>query len=258
MTTMALGPSRPYRVPLDAPWEWLAAGWRDLWRRPVASLSYGVAFTAMSIAVVACLYLFDLLALLLPLAAGFLLLGPMLAVGLYEISRRLEEKEAIDAASVIVVRRGLRMELVWLGGLVMGLFLIWIRIATLLYALFFGMQAFPGFAASVNELFFTYNGLAMLAVGSAVGAVLAALVFAVSAFSVPMLLDRPVSIVEAVSASVRVVRDNPATIALWASIVVVLVAVGVATLFVGLAITFPLLGHATWHAYRDVMPAAEA
>ncbi|MBT5267071.1 MAG: DUF2189 domain-containing protein [Rhodospirillaceae bacterium] len=247
------GRSASVQVKADEPWEWLAAGWRDMLRAPYVSLAYGGAFAIVSVVLTTCLFLIDLMYLLFPLGAGFMLVGPMLAVGLYEASRRLELDEPVTLADVAFVVTRSPAQLAMLGALLTLLLLFWVRLATLVYALFFGLSAFPGFEESVRMLIFTPEGLAMLAVGSVLGGVLAVAVFAISAFSVPILMTRDVDVITAILESVKAVRDNFWPMVVWAWLIAMLTIFGIATLFVGLAITFPLIGHATWHAYRRVI-----
>ena len=240
------------RVAMEDPWTWLAAGWRDMWRRPGISLGYGFAFFLISWVLTLALVEFGLYYLILPLAAGFLMLGPMLAMGLYETSRRLEAGEPVRAAAVVFVRTRSPAQLAFVG-LVLALFMLaWVRIATLIFALFFGL-GFPPAAELVQTLFFTANGLVFLVVGTTAGAVLAFIAFAISAVSIPRLMAREGEAVGAMLASVEAVRRNPGPMLLWAWLIALFTAVGAATLYVGLIFTFPLIGHATWHAYRALV-----
>ncbi len=251
-TATAAGTARA-KVRPDAPWAWLAAGWRDLWRVPFISLTYGVLFAGVSGFLTWMLFGLELEYLLMPMVAGFMLVGPMLAVGLYETSRRLDAGESTDLGSALFVTTRSPAQLAFLGALLMLMLLAWIRIAQLIYALFFGLAGFPGFEQSVHLLFFTVDGLAMLAIGSVVGGVIAAAVFAVAAFAVPMLMVREVDAITAMIASAAAVRANFWPMLVWGWLIVVLTGVGIVTLYVGLIVTFPLLGHATWHAYRHVV-----
>lgn len=237
----------------DAPWSWLGAGWRDLWRAPSVSLTYGLIFAVVSGLLTWILFRFDLQYMLMPMAAGFMLVGPLLAVGLYEISRRAESDEPITLRTALFVATRSPTQLAFIGVLLMLMLLAWIRIAQLIYALFFGLTPFAGFEETITQVFFTVEGLSMLAVGTAFGGVIAVAVFAASAFSVPMLLVRDTDAVSALIASVSAVRRNPWPLFVWGWLIVVLIAVGIVTLFVGLIVTFPLVGHATWHAYRHVI-----
>lgn len=243
-------------VPPDAPWGWLAAGWRDLWSVPGVSLPYGLLFAAVSGGLTWSLFRLNLQHLLMPMAAGFMLVGPMLAVGLYETSRRLSENQATGLRQALFVSTRSPTQLAFLGALLMLMLLAWVRIALLIYALFFGLSEFPGFEESVHLVFFTPEGLGMLAIGSAFGGAIAAGVFAVAVFAVPMLMVREMDAISAMIASVSAVRANFWTMLVWGWLIVVLTGVGIVTLYVGLIITFPLLGHASWHAYRQVIDGA--
>lgn len=244
---------RVRRVEMERPWTWLAAGWRDMWRTPQISLTYGALFTAASIVLTAGLFIAEVEFFLPPLAAGFMLVGPMLAVGLYETSRRLQAGEPVTLRSALIVATRSPTQLAFLGILLTLVLLAWMRIASLLFALFLGTLDFPPLAEIPQLLFFTWEGLGLLVVGTAVGAVLAAFVFAISVVSVPMLMVRDVDAVTAMILSIRAVRTNLATMALWAWLIVALVGFGLVPLYLGLIVVLPLVGHATWYAYRDLI-----
>lgn len=241
------------QIARDAPWEWLAAGWRDMWQSSSLSLVYGLAFAVISSVLTIAITAFDLSSLVLAMAAGLILLGPILAVGLYEISRRLEAGEPIRAKEILHVRTRSPAQLMFLGVILMIAFLMWVRVATLLFALFYGLQGFPPLSQFVGELFFTVRGLALLTLGSVIGGFLALLVFAISAISVPLLMVRNVDAVSAMLLSIEAVRKNFVPMVLWAWLIALMMGFGIATLFGGLVITFPLVGHATWHAFRAVI-----
>lgn len=248
--------ARIRQVALERPWAWLAAGWRDIWRAPQVSLTYGALFTVVSMVLTLGLYLAGLEYLLPPLAAGFMLVGPLLAVGLYETSRRLEAGEPVTLRHALLVAIRSPTQLAFLGVVLMLILLAWMRLAQLLFALFFGTLGFPPLAEVTQLLFFTWQGLGLLVVGTAVGGVLAAIVFAITVVSVPMLMVREVDVVTAMIVSVRTVRENLAALALWAWLIVVLTVCGLVPAYLGLVVTFPLVGHATWHAYRDLIEEA--
>jgi len=240
------------RVAFDAPWAWLAAGWRDLWSAPAISLTYGAAFAALAYAFVFQLSRIDALPLMLPLAGGFMLIGPLLAVGLYEISRRRERNEKPSFGDIISAARHSGAQLAYFGVMLLLLYFFWMQIASLLFMLFFGNADIPPVENFVPVLLFTGHGLGLLVVGTAVGSVLAAVAYSISAIAVPMLLDQPVDVVTALRASVEAVRLNPSAMLLWAALVLGMTTLGFLALFAGLAIAFPLIGHATWHAYREL------
>ena len=249
-------PTKPRRagsgsIPLDAPWRWVAEGWNDLTRAPAISLGYGAAVALAGWALTSAVLFFESLSLVLPLAAGFMLVGPMLAVGLYEVSRRLEAGEPVELRAVALVVTRSPVQLAFMGVLLALFFLAWQRFALILFALFFGARAVPPLEDWIGILFFTPEGLLFLAVGTAVGGVLATLVFAASAISIPILMAEPTDAVTAIARSVAAVIENPKPMLLWAWLIVLLIGFGIVTLYVGLIVTFPLVGYATWRAYRE-------
>lgn len=247
----------PRAVAIDAPWAWLAAGWRDLWTMPHISLAYGLAAAGGAGVIAAGLMRQGAVSLFLALAGGFLLIGPLVAVGLYEASRRLKAGETPLLTEVMGAWSGARGQLGFLGAILLFVFLVWLQLAFLLLLLFVGDTAVPPPSAFMQTLLFTPRGLGLLIVGTLAGALLAAIIFAVAAFSVPMLLTHDVDAVTAASASARAVLANPKPMLLWAALIAVLMAAGFATLLVGLVLAFPLIGHATWHAYADVFMPVE-
>lgn len=257
MSETVLGGTMPpvvRRVAGDAPWVWLGRGWSDLWRRPALSLGYGLVAAIGGALLAVGLAQAERLAVVLPLAAGFMIVGPMLAVGLYEMSRRYESGQPFGWRDVVFVATRSPVQLALVGGLLAFFLLAWLRIAALLFALFHGAgRDVPPFDVWFHDLFFTIEGVAFMAVGCAVGGALAILAFAMAAVSVPLLLARDIDVVTAVLTSIRSVTANPGAMLVWAWLILLLVTFGMATLFVGLIITFPLVGHATWHAYRDLV-----
>lgn len=242
-------------VSLEAPWRWLGAGWRDLWQTPWLSLGYGLVFVCGGALISAGLWMADLSSVIPAAAAGFALLGPLLAMGLYEISRRLETGQRVTLRDVLWPRLAAPVtQVFYFGFILMFAFLVWIRIATLLFALFTAGDYVP-LNAFASYVVTSPQGLALVIVGSAIGALIAFAIFAMSAISAPMLLDRNVDVMTAVIASVAAVQRHFRVMLLWAWLIAVFVAVGIATAFLGLVVVFPLLGHATWHAYRELSAA---
>ncbi len=240
------------RVPFDAPWNWLGAGWRDLWSAPQIGLAYGSLFSLCAFALAYGLSSSEALPLILPLAGTFLLLGPLFAPGLYEVSRLREQNKAASFAAILAAMRRSWGQLALFGLVLLLINFIWMLAAFLLFMLFFGSANLPPLEDFVPALLFTHHGLGLLVTGTAAGAVLAAITYAISAISVPMLLDRRIDAVSAVLASIQAVRLNLPAMTLWAALILALTATGIAALFLGLAVTFPLIGHATWHAYREL------
>lgn len=237
----------------DEPWKWLALGWSDLRAAPSASLAIGMVFAAASLAIILVTWLADAVWLLPAAVGGFLLVAPTLAVGLYEISRRVERGQPVSLALAFAGWRRNFDQIAFLAALLVIAFLMWMQFAFLLFMLAFGHSP-PDPARLLDPSFLLGEALPFLLVGCAIGAVLAAFTFAVTAVSVPMLVHRDVGVAEAVRASVLAVWTNRMAMAVWASLIVILTIAGLLVFVVGLAVTMPLLGHATWHAYRALVP----
>jgi uncharacterized membrane protein len=245
------------RIPFDAPWAWLAAGWRDMWRVPHISLAYGLAVATVAGAMILELARHGALSLFLPLSGGFLLIGPLLAVGLYDTSRRLARGENPTLSQVLSAGFRARGQLGFFSVVLLFVFLVWLQLAFLLLMLFLGTTSLPPPSAFVHELLFTPRGLGLLIVGTLVGSALAAAVYAISAFAIPILLRHEMDAVTAARTSVVTVHANPKPSLLWAGLIAMIIIAGFAMLLVGLVLAFPLIGHATWHAYADVFAQSE-
>lgn len=246
-------PPRVRRIDLDRPWSWLAAGWRDLCRAPRVSLAYGVLFALAGYAITFGLWWADLVYLVLPMVCGFLIVGPLLAVGLYEVSRRLEIGEPVSLKDAVTAWRRNGGQIGLTGIVLLLLLFAWIRLAALLFMLFFGLEP-PPLADLFAQTFLNPDALPFLIVGTIIGAVLAAFAFAISATSIPFLLDRPDSnVFTAIATSVTAVKENAGPMLFWAILVVGFAGAGLVTFYLGLIVTLPLIGHATWHAYRDLV-----
>jgi uncharacterized membrane protein len=245
--------------PLNArdPFKWLAQGWRDFATPMPMSLAYGVIIFAISIALVAGLIALKRDYILFPVFAGFMVIGPILAVGLYEKSRRIEVGLPVHWKNLLLVKPRSGGQILFTGVLLSLLMIVWIRAAVLIYALFFGMVAFPGLDRIAPMLFTTKVGWAMLVVGTVVGGLFAAFSFAISVFSVPMLLVRRIDALTAMGSSMALVWNNLRVLLIWAAIVLAMFLVSLATGMLGLIVIYPWLGHATWHAYRTVEPEAD-
>jgi uncharacterized membrane protein len=242
-------------LPTD-PFEWLARGWEDFKIRPAMSIAYGLIIFLISAGFVAGLVALGYDYILFPTFAGFMVVGPILAVGLYEKSRRLETGEPLRWHDLFFVKPRSGGQILFTGVLLSLLMMVWMRAAVIIYALFFGLLPFPGLDHIATMLFTTKIGLAMLAVGTVVGGLFAAFSFAISAFSIPMLLNEPVDALTAMGTSMALVWNNLRVLLIWAATVLVLFLLSLATGMLGLIVIYPLLGHATWHAYRAVQPDA--
>jgi len=239
------------------PLKWLAQGWRDFRIEMPMSLAYGVIIFIISVGLVSGLIALNRDYILFPVFAGFMVVGPILAVGLYEKSRRIEEGLPLSWQNIFFVKPRSGGQILFTGVLLCLLMIVWIRAAVLIYALFFGMVAFPGLDHIASMLFTTATGWAMLIVGTLVGGLFAAFSFAISVFSVPMLLDQRTDAFTAMGSSMALVWNNLRVGLIWAAIVLFLFLVCLATGMLGLIVIYPWLGHATWHAYRAVQPETE-
>jgi uncharacterized membrane protein len=238
------------KVPAGRPFVWLKQGLADMARTPGASLTYGVAFAAVGALIVWLAWGRGHIAP--AMTTGFLLVGPFFAGVLYDLSRQLERGGPVDTVSALHSWQR-NAGSISLFGLLLALTLImWERMSAVIFALFYGgrvpdLRNFVGdvlLSGQYNELLVAYFG---------VGGLIAIAVYAFSAVSLPMMLDRDVDIATAIVTSVQCVARNPAAMLLWAVIIVALMAIGFATWMVGLVLVFPWLGHASWHAYRDLV-----
>ncbi|MDB5568063.1 MAG: putative transrane protein [Tardiphaga sp.] len=260
MTIPAVVPPLPRAVSWDrhvAPataLSWLSAGWRDFTIQPAASLSYGLLVFLISSGIVAGLFAFGWDYILFPAFAGFMVVGPVLGVGLYEKSRRIAAGERVSLIRMIFVKPKSGGQLLFAGVMLCLLMLLWMRAAVIIYALFFGLRPFPGLDHIAPMLFTTQVGWAMLIVGGAVGGLFAAFSFAISVFAVPMLLNERVDALTAMGTSMALVWANLPVMLTWAAIVLALFLVSLATGLLGMIVAFPVLGHGTWHAYRTMRP----
>jgi uncharacterized membrane protein len=245
-------PKLQRHLPPGTAFGWLAAAWRDLIASPGPSIAYGVLVFAISALSVWTMVTLRWDYLLFPALAGFMIVGPVLAIGLYEVSWAREEGRKLTLAETMRFRPYSLTQVLFAGLLLCLLLLLWMRAAVLIYALFYGYRNFPGLEHLLPELVGTPLGWGMIVTGSIVGALFAAFAFATSVFSVPMLVKERTDVLTAVGTSISMVWNNLPVMIVWGAIVLVLFAVSVLTAFVGLIVVFPLLGYGTWHAYRSI------
>lgn len=243
----------PARITLATLWRVLAAGWADFLRAPL----YGVAFSAVYVlggilmyavfAAAAAEYWF------IPIAVGFPILAPFAATGLYCVSRRFEQGTPISASAVIgVVIAQKNRQVPSMAMVILLVFMFWVFLAHTIFALFFGLQPITG---SSWDMLLTGNGLTMLLVGSVIGGVLATLFYSLTVVSLPLILDREVDFISAMIASFGCVAANPLVMAVWAAVIAASLFIAMLPMFLGLFIVLPVFGHATWHLYRELLPA---
>ena len=251
-TAVPLAEQRRRRLPAATALEWLKSGWRDFITDPGPSAAYGIAVFAISLAIIWGLFALELDYILFPALAGFMVIGPLMAIGLYQKSRDIEAGNEVSLGRMIFVQPESGPQ-VWFTGVILCLLmLVWMRAAVIIYALFFGLRPFPGLGGVAHMLFMTPVGWAMLLVGTVVGGLFAAFSFAISVFAVPMLLAEKVDAFTAMGTSISMVFRNLPVMLAWGAIVLILFLLSVLTGLFGLIVAFPVVGHATWHAYRAI------
>jgi uncharacterized membrane protein len=240
-----------------APLRWVRLGWRDMWSAPRQSLTYGLVVVVLSLALAQVAIRFGGYWELLTLVSGFILVSPVLAVGTYVISIHLERGETPSLRRCLREERRAFGNLMVFALMLMVVFLVWARAGSAVHV-FFPISESPDWS----------DYLTFFGIGSAIGSIFAAIVFSAAAFSLPMLVDRKADTVTAVVTSINAVLRNKPAMAVWAACIVLAVAPGFALLFIGherggalawimagLGLTLPLIGHATWHGYRETIDA---
>ena len=240
-------------ITLDHPWEWLAKGWKDLRRAPKFSLVYGGAFVVISWLLTFGLMSEKAFFIIPPLAAGFFLVAPLLGIGLYQISSNLERGDDVQFCSALTAWKRNEVHLSAMALVLVLVMLAWMLAAILVFALLYD-QPVPTWENFIPVVFLSGESPVFLFSGIVVGGLIAAFTFAISAITVPMLMDRQVDVLTAMQTSVHAVRTNWQAMALWGCLIVMFVGIGIVTFYIGLIVTMPLVGHATWHAYRDLVP----
>jgi uncharacterized membrane protein len=244
-------------VTSDQSGKWLEAGWRDFKRTPAIGLAYGGLCVIAGYLILLSLFQSGQPYLTLPLGAGFMLLAPVIAVGLYETSRRLEMGENVTLWHSLNGFRRNPGQLGAIGVILMLFFLAWTRIAMLLFALFYNGSV-PSLDVLIWETFFSRDAITFLITGTILGGVLAMMVFAITVVSIPLLVDRDVDVITALITSVAAFRKNWRVLTGWAAMIAVMAACGMVVFLLGLAIMMPLLGYSSWHAYRGLIDTEKA
>lgn len=245
---------RAQEVTVGAPLRWIAQGFADLRANPVASLFYGFCFAGMGLLVTVVFehaYEYTM-----AVTSGFLLLGPFLSMGLYELSRRRELGKDADLLPTLTVWKR-NAGNIGIFAVVLGVvFLVWARASLIIFALFYTDEVpnLSGFLGQVLSL----ENFEFLAVYFGVGFVFATLAFAVSVVSIPLMLDRNQDAISAMLGSIGVLLRNPASMIVWALLIAGCTVAGFLSFHLGLVVLMPIVGHATWHAYRDLVAPLQA
>ena len=236
--------------------EALALGWKDFCRAPAFGLFFGGLYMVGGWAIAGLALFSRLYYLAYPLATGFALLGPFVAAGLYEVSRRLERGEPLGWRAVLgAVRKGGTRDLGWMALVTLFAFIIWVDFALFLYLVFYGLHM-PAWQDFLLGLFTTLDGFAFFVVGNLCGAAIAFFIFCITMVSCPLLLDRDIDFVTAMLTSLRAVGANRAQMVSWAGMIAMMMCAALLTGLLALLVVLPLLGHATWHVYRRIVVPA--
>lgn len=239
-------------ITMDHPWQWLASGWKDMMQAPKFSLAYGAVFAIVSALLTMGLYYENLFFVIPPLAAGFFLVAPLLGIGLYKISESLEQGQPLEFCQAWQAWRRNEVHLAGMGVTLLLILLAWMLAANVVFALLFHKPV-PTWENFIPEVFLSGDSPVFLFTGIAVGAIIAAFTFSITVVSVPLLMDRQIDLVSAMQTSMKAVRLNWQAMTLWASLIVMFVGIGLVTFYIGLIFAMPLVGHATWHAYKDLV-----
>lgn len=239
------------KVSTAAPFHWLVAGWQDFRKAKVLGLTYGLVFSGISIAITIGLALLGFGHLIAPMWGGFFIVGPAIAIGMYQVSRQLERGEKPSYGSTFMAWRRNGYHVMTAGAILMLFMMIWVRIAVIIFALTFPYVRL-NFQDMVHQALFTPEGWGFLLFGTVVGSIFATIAFTAAVISLPSMLDRRIDIFSAVAMSAVAVVRNSKAMGVWAGMIVAIIAAGLITGYVGLAFALPLVGFASWHAYRDL------
>ncbi|MEL6645858.1 MAG: DUF2189 domain-containing protein [Pseudomonadota bacterium] len=236
----------------------LRAGIADFRARPVMSGFFGLFYAVFGIAFMWCLVSLGQIWMVIPAVVGFPLVAPFAAAGLYEMSRRLQAGQSFGWAEILGVMADQRKrEMGWMAFVTLFVFWVWMYQVRLWLAIILQDASFSDFDGFLNAVFFTPAGWTFLAVGTCAGSLLSAALFSVTVVAMPLLLDREIDFVSAMLTSIRVVTENPVVMLSWAAIISVTMLVSMVPAFLGLIVTLPILGHATWHLYQRAVQPVE-
>ena len=242
-----------HRIHVSDLFEVLRLGWEDFKAIPSHAVILCVIYPVLGIALFRMVLGYSVLPLLFPLAAGFALIGPFAALGLYELSRRRENGEEPSAWDAFRVLRAPSFgAMLGLGTLLLALFVVWVATADAIYVAYFGYQPAASIPDFASRILTTPQGHTLIVVGCGVGFLFALVALCLSVVAFPLMLDRHAGVGDAILTSVRTIIVNPIPMAVWGLIVAALLVLGSIPAFLGLTVVLPVLGHATWHLYRKV------
>ncbi len=232
----------------------LNSGFADFRRAPLFGLFFAAFYVIGGLLIVQSLFVWDQSWMIYPVAIGFPIIGPFAAVGLYEVSRRLQTGAPLNWCSILgVVRSQSGKELSWMAFVVLFVFWVWMYQVRLLIAIIIGRMSFSGLGGFAEVVFYTPQGWTFLAVGHVVGAVLSLILFSITVVSIPLLLDRDIDFITAMITSVKAVFASPFVMLSWGIIVTLSVIAAMVPAFLGLFLVLPILGHTTWHIYQKAV-----
>ena len=234
----------------------LGKGLSDFRQAPIYGIVFGAIFAALGVVLYLQFVVWQSDISIVPLAAGFPLIGPFVAVGMYEVSRLIERGESVSWLSVMqAIYAERKRQIPSIAFVVLFIFLIWVYMAHLVFALSFGLKPLTNVMTS-TDILFTREGFTMLALGTIVGGFLSFILFSITVIGIPLLVDREIDVVTAMITSFSLVLNNMVVMLSWGAIITVLLLIAMIPMFFGLVIVLPILGHATWHLYRlAVLPA---
>ena len=241
---------QPKAVALLQPLNWLQSGWQDLRNHPGPSIAYGLLITGLGFVILmfATTHVYFMAAAI----SGFLLVGPIMATGLCELSRRQAQHESVTFDESLDALGRHRTSLLQFAAVLFGISIVWFLISGLLLETLAG-RVTPDASLALWGDFLGNMSVMQLGIYMLIGGLLAVIVFVLSVVTVPAIIDRHISAAEAMQGSTNAVMANIPTMLVWAGLLVVITAIGFATFLIGMIVVYPLLGHATWHAYRDLI-----
>ena len=244
----------PAVIGLDAIPAALREGWRDFRRAPAFGLLFSAFYVLGGLVLAAVAMASGQEWWLMPFVVGFPLIAPVAAVGLYEVSRRIEADQPLvwrEVLAVVIAQKD--RQIPSMAMVILLMFMFWVFVAHTTFALFMGVSSLTNISTS-PEILLQGRGLTMLAIGTVIGAGFAAVLFSITVVGLPLIMDREVDLITASIVSFQAVAANPLVMAVWAAIIAGLLFIGILPMFLGLFITLPVLGHASWHMYRRLMP----